>query len=119
MLSSSAHGELIHDLYCDHKLQTRKRIINSARKLFNRSGFNNLSIGEIMSTAGRTHGGFYKHFATKQDLYEAAVLQFICLEQPEHWQQIHVDPGARGEALARMIVESYLSTDHLAEGDAW
>jgi AcrR family transcriptional regulator len=102
-----------------HKQQTRTRIINSARKLFNRHGFDSVSIGEIMSDAGLTHGGFYKHFATKQDLYEAAVLQFICLDQPEHWQQVHIDPAARGEALARMIVDSYLSAEHFTERDAW
>lgn len=102
-----------------HKLNTRTRIINSARKLFNRSGFDNVSIGEIMGDAGLTHGGFYKHFAGKEDLYQAAVLQFICLEQPEHWQQVHIDPKARGTALAQMIVNSYLSDEHFSETEAW
>jgi AcrR family transcriptional regulator len=102
----------------EHKQKTRTRIINSARKLFNRGGFEGVSIGEIMADAGLTHGGFYKHFAGKDDLYEAAVLQFICLEQPEGWQRRYVDPRARGEALARMIIDSYLSDEHFADRDA-
>ena len=84
----------------EHKQETRTRIIQSARRLFNRNGFADVSIGEIMGDAGLTHGGFYKHFAAKEDLYQAAVLQFICAGQPEAWQARHVDPAARGAALA-------------------
>ena len=54
----------------EHKQETRTRIIKSARRLFNRNGFANVSIDEIMSEAGLTHGGFYKHFSAKDDLYE-------------------------------------------------
>ncbi|HVY20540.1 MAG TPA: TetR/AcrR family transcriptional regulator [Bauldia sp.] len=101
----------------EHKQQTRTRIIESARRLFNRNGFEAVSIGEIMSDAGLTHGGFYKHFAAKEDLYQAAVLQFICGDGPEQWQAKHIDPNAKGEALARMIVDAYLSRDHYDDLD--
>jgi AcrR family transcriptional regulator len=95
-----------------HKERTRTRIIESARRLFNRNGFEAVTIGAIMNDAGLTHGGFYKHFSAKEDLYQAAVLQFICAGAPERWQARHIDPKARGEALARMIVDAYLSRDH-------
>jgi AcrR family transcriptional regulator len=101
----------------EHKQQTRTRIIESARRLFNRNGFEAVTIGEIMNDAGLTHGGFYKHFAAKEDLYQAAVLQFICGDAPERWQAKHIDPGAKGEALARMIVDAYLSRDHFDDLD--
>lgn len=42
-----------------HRTKTKKRIIDSARKLFNRYGFESVSIQRIMSGAGLTHGGFY------------------------------------------------------------
>ncbi len=100
-----------------HKQATRKRIVQSARRLFNRNGFADVTIGEIMGEAGLTHGGFYKHFATKEEVYQEAVLEFICLEQPEIWQARHIDPAARGPALARMIVEAYLSDDHFQDRD--
>ncbi len=96
----------------EHKQATRRRILQSARRLFNRSGFADVSIDEVMAAAGLTRGGFYRHFADKEELYAAAVLQFICGDRPEPWQARHVDPAARGADLARMIVDAYLSPDH-------
>jgi TetR/AcrR family transcriptional repressor of nem operon len=101
----------------EHKQETRKRIIQSARRLFNRNGFADVSIDEIMGAAGLTRGGFYKHFADKDDLYEEAVLEFICADRPEPWQARYVDPAARGAALSRMIVDAYLSRDHFDDRD--
>ncbi len=100
-----------------HKHNTRTRIIESARKLFNRNGFDSVSIDAIMADAGLTRGGFYKHFSAKDELYQAAVVQFICGDVPEPWQARYIDPSARGAALARMIVDSYLSRDHFDDRD--
>src|SRR5215212_3768303 len=102
----------------EHKQETRTRIIKSARRLFNRNGFAEVTIDEIMDDAGLTRGGFYKHFAAKEDLYSAAVLQFICNDMPEPWQRAHIDPQAEGRALARMIVDAYLSREHYDDRDA-
>ena len=102
----------------EHKQKTRTRIVQAARKLFNIHGFEAVSITEIMSEAGLTHGGFYKHFATKDDLYHEAVLEFICQEMPEAWQRRYVDPSQRGPALARMILDAYLSDDHFDDHGA-
>lgn len=101
----------------EHKRDTRTRIIKSARRLFNRNGFEAVTIGDIMGDAGLTHGGFYKHFTAKEDLYKVAVLEFIRGE-PENWQTKHYDPQAKGAALARMILDAYLSKEHFAERDA-
>ncbi len=51
-----------------HKQQTRKKIVRSAARLFNRRGFTEVTIGEIMTLAGLTHGGFYRHFNSMSDL---------------------------------------------------
>ena len=56
-----------------HKQDTRQRILESARRLFNSKGFAEVSIGEIMENAGLTHGGFYRHFNDKSELYAEAV----------------------------------------------
>jgi DNA-binding transcriptional regulator YbjK len=50
-------------------LKTRKKIIDSARRLFNRYGFENVSITQIMAGAELTHGGFYTYFTSKSELY--------------------------------------------------
>ncbi len=96
-----------------HKQDTRDRIVNSARRLFNRRGFTEVTIDQIMRHAGLTRGGFYKHFDAKEQLYAHAVRQFLCLDGPERWQSKYVDLCAQGPVLARMIVNAYLSREHL------
>jgi AcrR family transcriptional regulator len=59
-----------------HKARTRVRIVESARRLFNRFGFDQVSIDAIMADAGLTRGGFYNHFASKDELYAAAVASY-------------------------------------------
>jgi TetR/AcrR family transcriptional regulator, transcriptional repressor for nem operon len=92
-----------------HKQETRARIVWSAARLFNRKGFAEVTIAEIMRAADLTHGGFYRHFSGKEELYAEAVRQFLCKSAPEPWQKNHVDPCARGSELARMIVDAYFS----------
>ena len=53
----------------EHKAETRARIVRSALGLFVRHGFEPVSIDAIMAEAGLTRGGFYNHFATKEELY--------------------------------------------------
>src|SRR5450755_2366411 len=52
-----------------HRQATKKKIIDSARRLFNRHGFESVSITQIMAGAKLTHGGFYSYFKGKSDLY--------------------------------------------------
>jgi TetR/AcrR family transcriptional repressor of nem operon len=49
------------------------RIVKEASRLFRERGFENVTVGEIMKAAGLTHGAFYAHFASKQELQKAAV----------------------------------------------
>ena len=70
-----------------HKRDTREKILESARRLFNRNGYSGVSIDEIMTDAGLTHGGFYRHFSGKDELYAAAVRQFLCKKAPAPWQK--------------------------------
>ena len=60
----------------EHKRRTRQRIVGAAARLFNRKGFA-VTIGEIMAAAGLTHGGFYRHFGSKEELYAEAVRQLF------------------------------------------
>jgi TetR/AcrR family transcriptional regulator, transcriptional repressor for nem operon len=49
------------------------RIVKEASRLFRERGFENVTVGEVMQAAGLTHGAFYAHFGSKQELQEAAV----------------------------------------------
>ena len=50
-----------------------ERIVKEAARLFREQGFENVSVGEVMKAAGLTHGAFYAHFSSKEELQAAAV----------------------------------------------
>src|SRR5580704_7626677 len=50
-----------------------ERIVEEASRLFRERGFENVTVGEVMKAAGLTHGAFYAHFGSKQELQKAAV----------------------------------------------
>jgi TetR/AcrR family transcriptional repressor of nem operon len=52
--------------------QNRERIIEVAAKLFRERGFDGIGVADLMKSAGLTHGGFYGHFASKEDLMAQA-----------------------------------------------
>lgn len=101
----------------DHKERTRNRIVDSARRLFNRHGFEQVSIDQVMADAGLTRGGFYHHFASKDELYSAAVASYgscnpfseLIAAQPQSLK----DPAA----LARMLIDIYLSDEIFDDPD--
>lgn len=49
--------------------ENRQRILESASRLFREKGFEAVSVAEVMKAAGLTHGGFYGHFKSKDDLF--------------------------------------------------
>lgn len=53
--------------------ENRARIVETASELFRERGFEGVGVAELMSAAGLTHGGFYKHFGSKSDLMEEAM----------------------------------------------
>src|ERR1700760_897276 len=46
----------------------REQLIVAASQLFRERGVDGVSVPELMATTGMTHGGFYRHFASKQEL---------------------------------------------------
>jgi TetR/AcrR family transcriptional repressor of nem operon len=94
-----------------HREVTRKKIIESARRLFNKRGFDNVSVKQIMSGAGMTHGAFYEYFKGKSALYTEVLSCF--LTDPNwapRWEGVEVDLAA-GDAGAQ-IIRAYLSRQH-------
>jgi TetR/AcrR family transcriptional regulator, transcriptional repressor for nem operon len=99
-----------------HKRDTREKILESARRLFNRKGYSGVSIEEVMRHAGLTHGGFYRHFSCKDELYAAAVRQFLCKKKPAAWQKPR-EPSAVTKPHAQRIVDAYFSREHFDDRD--
>jgi AcrR family transcriptional regulator len=98
-----------------HKAATRQRILESARRQFNSRGFAEVSIGEIMEEAGLTHGGFYRHFKDKSELYAEAVRWFLCEEAPKPWRRPRRNGG---KSRAQRIVDAYFSRDHFDDHES-
>ena len=57
----------------EHKQETRDRIVDAAATALRAKGVDGVSIAEIMAEAGLTHGGFYAHFKSKEELLAVAV----------------------------------------------
>ena len=94
-----------------HKRDTRDKILESARRLFNKRGFSEVSIDEVMENAGLTRGGFYRHFRDKDELYAEAVRRFLCADAPKPWQP-KTSEGLSRKPRSQRIVDAYFSRDH-------
>jgi TetR/AcrR family transcriptional repressor of nem operon len=85
--------------------ENRERIVDTAARLFREKGFDGVGIDAIMSGAGLTHGGFYGHFGSKDDLAAEAVLR--ALGRGAEKQSRH--------ATLTALVSEYLSQRHCAD----
>lgn len=97
-----------------HRATVRKKIIDSARRLFNRYGFDKVTVSEIMGGAGLTHGGFYSYFDSKSDLYvEVLGCFFTDPDWKTCWEGVHVDLSSTG--VGPQIIRAYLSRGHFED----
>lgn len=94
-----------------HRQEVKRRIIDSARRLFNRHGFDNVGLKQIMAGAGLTHGGFYSYFRSKSDLYsEVLGCFFTDPEWKSCWEGVHVNLSSTN--VGPQVVRAYLSRQH-------
>jgi TetR/AcrR family transcriptional repressor of nem operon len=97
-----------------HRVAVKKNIVDSARRLFNRHGFENVSLSQIMAGAGLTHGGFYSYFKSKSDLYaEVLGCFFTDPEWKNCWEGVHVDLSSTD--VGSQVVRAYLSREHFED----
>ena len=89
-------------------------MIYSARNLFNRLGFENICLNQIMAGAGLTHGAFYAYFKSKSDLYAEVLGRFFTDPQWKNcWECVHVDLSSTD--VGPQIVRAYLSRQHFED----
>lgn len=97
-----------------HHEKIKQKIIASARRLFNRRGFEGVSISQIMRDAELTHGGFYSYFQSKSDLYTEVMNCFFTDPNWKNcWEGIHVDLSATD--VGAQVVNAYLSRQHFED----
>jgi TetR/AcrR family transcriptional regulator, transcriptional repressor for nem operon len=97
-----------------HRTEVKVKIIQSARRLFNRHGFDNVSLTQIMAGAGLTHGGFYSYFKSKSDLYtEVLGCFFTDPNWKSCWEGVEVDLSSAD--VGPQVVRAYLSRQHFED----
>ncbi len=86
--------------------QNRQAIVLAAMRLFRERGYDAVGIAEVMTEAGFTHGGFYNHFSSKEEL-AAETFRLAFAQQREAARTLDGTLGALRKQLHR-----YLSSEN-------
>jgi len=90
------------------KAASHDRILDIAAARIRRDGIDRLAVAELMKEAGLTHGGFYRHFGSREQLVAEAAQR--ALSQGSAWTMASATLG--GEQGYTALVDGYLSTWH-------
>jgi TetR/AcrR family transcriptional regulator, transcriptional repressor for nem operon len=88
--------------------KNRERIVAVASRLFREKGFDGVGVADLMKDAGFTHGGFYGHFSSKDELIGEASERILAASARKWAGLVEQSPGNPLQA----IVASYLRPGH-------
>ena len=88
--------------------ENRERILDVATRLFRERGIDGIGVDDLMKAAGLTHGGFYGHFKSKEDLVAQACARAVARMRQNWTNVIDQSTGDPLEALAA----TYLTPKH-------
>jgi len=88
--------------------ESRDAIVDMASRLFRERGFEGVGVADIMAAAGMTHGGFYRHFASKEALIVEA------METAFETKARDLEAEAHAQCIEKMrnYITHYLSAGH-------
>jgi TetR/AcrR family transcriptional regulator, transcriptional repressor for nem operon len=89
--------------------RTRRRIVRTAARQFRKRGIDGIGVADVMAKVGLTHGGFYKHFTSKQALVAEACRWALADTRDRMATVAATAPPGRG---LEAIVTRYLSMPH-------
>lgn len=92
----------------EQAVENREKIITTAAKLFREKGFDGIGVADLMKAAGLTHGGFYGHFSSKEDLMAHACERAV----DELLQAGELRRNASKDSPYHVFLKNYLSLDH-------
>ena len=93
----------------DHKQRTRERVLDAAARTIRSEGPDRVGVAAIMAEVGLTHGGFYAHFGSKDELVAQAIGRMFAQAADLRRQSTEGKPPAAG---LRDYVRAYLSRAH-------
>jgi TetR/AcrR family transcriptional repressor of nem operon len=90
------------------KAASHERIVKAASRRIRRDGIGNVAVAELMKQAGLTHGGFYRHFDSRDDLVAEAIVEALA----QGSQRVQASASLSGPAALAAIVDGYLTRLH-------
>src|SRR5437867_12745186 len=93
----------------EHKERTRERIVRAAALRFRSRGSERAGIGDLMRDLRLTHGGFYRHFDSKEGLFTEAFEQ--SLKEVGDRVTSAIERAPHGRELEALI-DAYLDIEH-------
>ncbi|HEY2004979.1 MAG TPA: TetR/AcrR family transcriptional regulator [Solirubrobacteraceae bacterium] len=90
------------------KAASHERIVKAASRRVRRDGIGNISVAELMKQAGLTHGGFYRHFDSRDELVAEAIAEALA----QGSQRVRASAELSNPAALAAIVDGYLSRVH-------
>lgn len=93
----------------EHKARIHRKIVRSASRQLRARGLNGPGVAALMSASGLTHGGFYKHFRSKEDLLVEAIEESFSENREALLEAMKTAPTGEGWKAA---VKYYLSPEH-------
>jgi TetR/AcrR family transcriptional repressor of nem operon len=93
----------------EHKAEVRQKIVKDASRRVRAEGLNGAAVAEVMRDAGLTHGGFYKHFGSKDELLLESLREAFHDIADKLVRAAEQSPS---EAAWKAIVKSYLSLEY-------
>jgi TetR/AcrR family transcriptional repressor of nem operon len=88
--------------------RNRQEILDVAERLFRERGFDGVGVADLMKAAGFTHGGFYNHFASKDELAAEASAAAVARSNAAFAESL----GKAGADGWKAYVRQYLSPGH-------
>jgi TetR/AcrR family transcriptional regulator, transcriptional repressor for nem operon len=90
------------------KADTHDRVVKIAATKFREAGIDGISVADLMKETGLTHGGFYRHFESRDALVAEAVECVMA-----HSAQLIAEAASPGQnASLAALIDSYLNTAH-------
>ena len=93
----------------EHKGEIHQKIVKDASRRVRSEGIAGAAVSAVMRDAGLTHGGFYKHFESKDELLMESVKE--AFEEIAD-RLVHVGEQAPPETAWKAIVKTYLSLEY-------
>ncbi|MGH9500251.1 MAG: TetR/AcrR family transcriptional regulator [Terriglobales bacterium] len=97
-----------------HKAEVHQKIVKDASRRVRSEGLNGAAVATVMADTGLTHGGFYKHFGSKDDLLVESLREGFREIEDSLAQAAEQSPPGEGW---KAIVRTYLRPEHCEHPD--